>query len=298
MKTGDLSVRFKKLQVWSANGQRAPHKPLLVLWGIGRLLTGKERLVSYREADRELAKLLRSFGPHRKTLHTEDPFWRLQNDGVWEIRDASRVTVGPGGNAHRRSLLQQDIHGGFPRAVQAALQANEEIAEQIARELVDSHFPRTLHDEILRAAGIDTGLVQSRRLRRDSRFREAVLAAYGYRCAVCEFAVRLNDSPIALDAAHIKWHRARGPDRICNGIALCALHHRLFDKGAFTLSPHSNIVVAKSASGRGFDESLGRFDSKPISLPAKDVDAPDPRFSKWHEREVFSMPYDVAPQRV
>ena len=298
MKTGDLSVRFKKLQMWSANGQRAPHKPLLVLWGIGRLLTGKERLVSYREADRELAKLLRSFGPHRKTLHTEYPFWRLQNDDIWEIRDASQVRVGPGGDAHRRSLLQQDIHGGFPRAVQAALQANEEIAEQIARELVDSHFPRTLHDEILRAAGIDTGLVQSRRLRRDSRFREAVLAAYGYRCAVCEFAVRLNDSPIALDAAHIKWHRARGPDRICNGIALCALHHRLFDKGAFTLSPYRNIVVAKSASGRGFDESLGRFDSKPISLPAKDVDAPDPRFSKWHEREVFSMPYDVAPQRV
>ena len=296
MKAGSLSVGFKKLQTWSANGRRAPHKPLLVLWGIGRLLTGQERLVSFREDDRELAKLLRSFGPHRRTLHTEDPFWRLQNDGVWEIRDASRVTVGLGGNAHRSSLLQQDIHGGFPRAIHAALQANEEISERITRELVESHFPETLHDEVQRAPGIDSDFVQSRRLRRDSRFREAVLAAYGHLCAVCDFAVRLNDSPIALEAAHIKWHRARGPDQIRNGIALCALHHRLFDKGAFTLSPYRNVVVAKSASGQGFDESLGRFDSKPISLPARDVDAPDPRFSKWHAREVFSTPYGSARQ--
>ena len=295
MRTRELSARFKNLQMWSANGQRAPHKPLLVLWGLGRLLSGKERLVSYREADQELAKLIRSFGPHRKTLHTEYPFWRLQNDDVWEIRDASQVKLGPGGDAHRRSLLDQDVHGGFPRAVQAALQSNEEIAEQIARELVESHFPRTLHDDILRATGIDAGFVQSRRKRHESGFREAVLAAYGHRCAVCDFAVRLNDSPVALDAAHIKWHRARGPDRICNGIALCALHHRLFDKGAFTLSPYRSIVVASSVSGQGFDESLGQFDSKPIALPAKDDDAPDPRFLKWHAREVFSTPYGVAP---
>ena len=155
---------------------------------------------------------------------------------------------------------------------------------------MDAHFPSTLHDEILRAVGIGSRFVQSRRMHRDSRFRDAVLEAYGYRCAVCEFAVRLNEEPVALDAAHIKWHGAPGPDRVRNGLALCALHHRLFDKGAFTLLPNRSVMVAKSASGRGFDESLGKFDSKLISLPAKDVDAPDPRFSTWHAREVFSSP--------
>ena len=63
--------------------------------------------MSYREADRELTNLLSSFGPHRKVVHTEAPFWRLQNDGVWEIRDANQVIVGPGGNAHKSSLLRQ-----------------------------------------------------------------------------------------------------------------------------------------------------------------------------------------------
>ena len=291
MKPGSLLERFSKLQIWSSKGQRAPHKPLLVLWGIGRCLRGEERLVSYREADRELTNLLSSFGPHRKVVHTEAPFWRLQNDGVWEIRDASQVTVGPGGNAHKSSLLQQDIHAGFPKAIDAILRDNEDLAERVARMLVDAHFPATLHDEILQAVGIGSRFVESRRMHRDSRFREAVLKAYGYRCAVCDFGVRLNDVPVALDAAHIRWHRARGPDKVRNGIALCSLHHRLFDKGAFTLSPYRSVIVAKTASGSGFDESLGRFDSKPISLPSKDGDAPDSRFSRWHAREVFSSPY-------
>ena len=290
MNPGNLLERFSKLQIWSSKGQRAPHKPLLVLWGIGRCLRGERRLVSYREADRELAKLLSSFGPHRKVVHTEAPFWRLQNDGVWEIRNANRVTVGAGGNAHKSSLLEQDIHAGFPKAIHAILQANEELSERVARSLVGAHFPWTLHDEILQAVGIDSRFEESRRRHRDSRFREAVLEAYGYRCAVCEFAVRLNEVPVALDAAHIRWHRARGPDEVRNGLALCSLHHRLFDKGAFTLSPHGSVVVAKTASGRGLDETLGKFDSKLISLPVKDVDAPDPSFSNWHTREVFSSP--------
>ena len=294
MKPSDLLTRFSKLQMWSSNGQRAPHKPLLVLWGIGRCLKGQARLVSYREADRELIRLLRSFGPHRRTIHTEDPFWRLKNDDVWEIQNEDRVVVGPGGNAHKSSLFRHDIHAGFPESIDAELRASEELAEQLARSLVDAHFPTTLHDEILQAVGIDAGFQQSRRRRRDSSFRDAVLRAYGYRCAVCHFAVRLNDVPIALDAAHIKWHRARGPDEVRNGIALCSLHHRLFDKGAFTLSQDRSVAVAKTASGSGFDESLGRFDSKPISRPSDDGDAPDPRFSKWHEREVFSSPYGAV----
>ena len=93
MESDQLLKRFVRLQIWTANGQRAPHKPLLALWAIGRCLRGEERLARYEEADRELTKLLRAFGPHRKSIHTKAPFWRLQGDGVWEVRDADRVIV-------------------------------------------------------------------------------------------------------------------------------------------------------------------------------------------------------------
>ena len=244
-----------------------------------------------RDADKALAKLLRSFGPHRKSIHTEYAFWRLQNDDVWEIRDADRVTVGPGGDAHKSSLLRLDAHGGFPEALHTALQQeHEELAVQIASSsLVDAHFTSSVRDEVLQAVGIDSRFEYSRRRLRDPAFAPAVLKAYGFRCAVCEFALRLHDKPVALDAAHIKWDRARGPSQVRNGLALCALHHRLFDKGAFTLSCDLKVVVAKSASGSGFDRSLGQFDSQLILRPANADDLPDPRFLRWHAHEVFSV---------
>ena len=82
------------------------------------------------------------------------------------------------------------------------------------------------------------------RQRRDPNFRANVLRAYEYRCAVCGFDVRLGPSPVALEAAHIKWHQAGGPDLEVNGLALCVLHQRLFDRGAFTLSKQLQIMVS------------------------------------------------------
>ena len=289
----DLLARVEALRVWHIGAERAPHKPLLALWALGRCLRGEDRLVSYKEADVAIRRLLHRFGPHRKTMHTEAPFWRLRHDGFWEIPKAPRVTVTSKGDAHKSSLLRLDAHGGFTEAVHALLRDDERLAMRLACTLVEAHFPRTLHDEVLEAVGVEPGLVWFRRRPRNPAFSPSVLEAYSYRCAVCGFAVRSNDRSIALEAAHIKWHEASGPDEVSNGLALCALHHRLFDKGAFTVSLACRVVLARSVSGPGFEESLGRFASKPLALP-KHVDShPDPRFLQWHEREVFTSEIGV-----
>ena len=288
--TKALLAKFENLQVWRAGDQRAPHKPLLALWAIGRCLAGEPRLAPFAEADLGLTALLRDFDPHRARVHTEHPFWRLRNDGLWEVEGADQVTTTSKGDAHRRSLREHNNHAGFPETVHAALSADENLAKQIAHALVDAHFPASLHAEILQAAGIEPAYVTTRRMPRDPRFPEQVLEAYGHRCAVCGFAVRLNEKPIGLEAAHIKWHGARGPDVVANALSLCALHHRLFDKGAFTLGPSRQIVVTAQATGAGHEEALGRFHAKPIALPASRDDAPDLVFAGWHTREVFVPP--------
>ena len=288
--TKALLAKFENLQVWRAGDQRAPHKPLLALWAIGRCLAGEPRLAPFAEADRGLTALLRDFGPHRARVHTEHPFWRLRNDGLWEVEGADQVTTTSKGDAHRRSLVEHNNLAGFLETVHAVLSSDENLAKRIAHALVDAHFPASLHAEILKSAGIEPAYVTTRRMPRDPRFPEQVLEAYGHRCAVCGFAVRLNEKPIGLEAAHIKWHGARGPDVVANALALCALHHRLFDKGVFTLGPSRQVVVTAQATGAGHEEALGRFHSKRIALPAKPGDAPDTVFAGWHTREVFVPP--------
>src|SRR5437764_9480521 len=83
--------KFDRLNVWSRGGQRAPHKPLLVLYALGRWARGDTGDVPFREAAPALAALLKEFGPPRRSLHPEYPFWRLQNDGVWAVRAAGAM---------------------------------------------------------------------------------------------------------------------------------------------------------------------------------------------------------------
>src|SRR5262245_45412194 len=98
---------------------------------------------------------------------------------------------------------------------------NPLLVSRIARLLLESHFPETVHQDILDAVGLSliTGDSQSRR--RDSNFRENVLRAYGFRCCICGYDVRLGAQFIGLEAAHIKWFQAGGPDAVPNGLSLC-----------------------------------------------------------------------------
>ena len=103
---------------------------------------------------------------------------------------------------------------------------------------------------------------------------------------------RLGSSPIALEASHIRWRQANGPDEVINGLALCSLHHKLFDRGAFTLSEQLAILVSEEVHGSaGFEEWLMRFHGETISFPQRQSYQPHESFIDWHVREVFQGDY-------
>ncbi|MDY6826606.1 MAG: HNH endonuclease [Bacillota bacterium] len=94
-----------------------------------------------------------------------------------------------------------------------------------------------------------------------------------------------------MEAAHIKWHQAGGPDEIVNGIALCSMHHKLFDRGVFTLNDDMIFRVAEDAHGTGgMEEWLMRYHGKQIRKPQRPNYYPDDDFLHWHVREVFRGP--------
>ena len=131
----------------------------------------------------------------------------------------------------------------------------------------------------------------SARRPRDPAFRQRVLTAYERRCAVCGFDVRLGDVALGLDAAHIRWHQAGGPDTVDNGLALCVLHHKLFDRGAFTLTEGYHVELSEHLHGAGgFDVHLLNFHGRPIRAPQASAYLPAPTHLGWHRREVFQGP--------
>jgi putative restriction endonuclease len=289
MDTSAVLDQFDRLSVWKRGGERAPHKPLLVLYALGKWSRGETADIPFREVDAALTDLLKEFGPPRQSHHSEYPFWRLQNDGVWVVHASGPLTPRQGNtDAKKSELLAKDAAGGFSPEVQAAFGADPALVSEIAARLLEGHFAESVHPDILDAVGLRLGAGKAAARSRDPHFRRRVLTAYEYRCAVCGFDVRLGQVAVALDAAHIRWHQAGGPDREGNGLALCVLHHKLFDLGAYTLTPEGLLAVSDQAhGGTAFREALLGHHGRAVRRPQRPEWNPEPDFLAWHAREVF-----------
>jgi putative restriction endonuclease len=276
---------------WKRGGERAPHKPLLLLLALARCSRGESREVAYREIDGPLQALLREFGPSRKSVHPEYPVWHLQSDGIWLVRDADRLEKrASNSNVSRTEFHRANPLTGLTPDIHEALQHDRALLADAARRILDANFPATIHEDILAAVGLDLDceFVTSRRAKRNAEFRERVLRAYERRCAVCGFDLRLGTINVALEAAHIKWHQAHGPDIESNGLALCSMHHKLLDRGAYTLSDDRLLLVSQEVSGTdGLAENLLRFHGKSIREPQSADYRPAPAYLAWHRKQVF-----------
>ncbi len=294
----DFLRRVDEIKLWRHGNDRAPHKPLLLLFALGRVQRGETRLARYsNEVAKDLKKLLRRFGKPRSVLHPEAPFARLRGDDLWEViadTDLDRIK-GKGGITHRQ-LVDHAAAGGFKESDQRMLLADPGLIEQVARRLLGRHFPPSWHDSIRDAVGlarpVEQGFHQTKAPRtRDPGFRRAVLKAYERRCAVCGFDLRLDDDLVGLEAAHIMWHSHGGPDEVRNGLALCTLHHQTLDHGAIGLERAAKgfrLVVSDDVHGQSpaFRQLLDCHD-KPIRNPQRARQRPNPDFVDWHRKQVF-----------
>lgn len=120
-------------------------------------------------------------------------------------------------------------------------------------------------------------LAQVARKLRSGSFTERVLRAYAYRCSMCGVQLRL------IDAAHIVPVSLANNDTTSNGIALCALHHRAFDRSLVTMDAKYRIVLNadrlallkrddRNAGLPSFRKNLKTL----LALPPAASDRPDP----------------------
>ena len=72
-----------------------------------------------------------------------------------------------------------------------------------------------------------------------------------------------------------------------NGLALCALHHRLFDHGAITVHEDLRVRVARALAGSSARGLLEKLDGQEIRLPIEPQLYPNPGHLHWHHAEVF-----------
>ena len=296
MKAEGFLERLSGITVWKRAGERAPHKPLLLLMAMGGAVRGEDRLVRYSEIDNALTGLLKHFGPPRQVQHPEFPFGRLVRDGLWEIPEEASLRRTRSGDLLRAELIARGITGGLPEPLYRLLTDNLRTVQLAAGRILDAHFPISMHQHILEAVGLD-GLADaettSQQSKRDPRFRSVVLAAYERNCAVCGFDLRLEDDLLGLEAAHIRWHSHGGPDHVTNGLALCTFHHGAFDRGAIGLKESTKgsgyrVIVSPLVNGESAARDwLRDYDGKSLRPAQSGAQVPDAAYVAWHAKQVF-----------
>jgi len=150
----ELKEKVLNIRIWQRGDERAPHKPLLLLYSLARVSRGEPRRVTYEKAVDDLRKLLKEFGPYRKMHYPSYPFVKLCNDGgFWEIegnRDLNTTR-----DWSDRDLIENNTSGGFTTEAYDLLRKDNNLIRELAGLILNQYFPGTLHEDILAQVGLD-----------------------------------------------------------------------------------------------------------------------------------------------
>lgn len=294
----DLLARLRRASVGTV---RAPHKPRLLLWLFGRFAANGSTTASYPEAEEPVSTLINDFGPpvassSGRRQRAAMPFVHLERE-IWDLRDGSGAEIGADAPERGTWLAGRGAVGRLRPPVEQLL-ADPGTLAAAARLLLDLHFTPALAAMICDAVGLDLPVLElaaspaaatARRSPRRPGFAEEVLRAYAYQCAMCGFDGALGRNPAGIEAAHVRWHSQQGPDVVANGLALCALHHVLFDLGVLGLTTDlriqvSSLYIARSDAGRRAVDDL--YD-QPLLEPRPGQPVVELGHIDWHHRQVF-----------
>ncbi len=178
--------------------------------------------------------------------------------------------------------------GAFQRAVRR-------IRTEELKAILDAGFKRNLP---LLQKGIsstdDPEIVEkpiveqvTRRVFRDNKFREHVVAAYAGTCAMTGLKVTNAVGGVEVEAAHIRQagEGANGPDSVRNGIALTRTIHWLFDNGFMSMEDDGTMILAC----RGIPDKVLRLlhEDRKARIPMDEGVRPHPAFLKYHRENHF-----------
>lgn len=123
---------------------------------------------------------------------------------------------------------------------------------------------------------------------RSAAFRRVVVDAYQHTCAMCRIRIVTPEGRTTVAAAHIvPWSHSHNDDPR-NGMALCGLHHWIFDQGLISVTPDYALrvspILVREEQHTG---PILALEGNAIHKPSDRVLWPARVALRWHRENVF-----------
>jgi putative restriction endonuclease len=206
-----LQHAIENITIWRKGEQRAPHKPLLLLYVLSQYQRGHARMFDYASEIRdELHSLLERFGPQRRQYRPDMPFWRLKGDGFWELHNSEQCSTQGSRQPPGKELELCHVAGGFDEPHFALLNRNKKLINTLAHQILEAHFRRVFRKNWLKR----WGLICSRSVKSATRIFASRC------CAPITMSARSAASICAMIIPPSPWKRP-----ISNGSSTAALRN-------------------------------------------------------------------------
>ncbi len=288
--------RLANLNAATVRGQRAPHKPLLLL-SIMDMIEDGALTAEWISLTPDLFSRFQMYWPivherQQTKANIKMPFHALggDRDRVWERytedeapslsqNTTKRCRMDPilwecllDENFRKEARLRL-ISSFFPTDEQVVLYARLDLPEPNVNDIREYKKNAQAH-------------AASRKKGRDFRFRSSILTGYRYTCALTGYSLNTTEANL-VEAAHIHQHSESGDDDPTNGLALTPDAHWMFDKFLWTVDYRDSQFIVLVAQDRFTDSSpTGRtlrvHHKKPLYFVQETKLRPDPMYFEWH----------------
>lgn len=148
MNQAEILLLFSRLNCARLGGIYAPHKPVLLLLVLEKILNGHINHFLYVDLDHDLKKLLEKYGSNNASNTRNEPFWRLKNDGIWNI-EAPTHLLALSNTPTPTQLIEEQAAGVLKIEIYETLKQNPALIKEIALQLIKQFIAKPYQTPLL-----------------------------------------------------------------------------------------------------------------------------------------------------
>ncbi len=119
----------------------APHKPVLILLLLDKILNGHSNEFQFSELDHDLKRLLEKYGSPNASNTRNEPFWRLKNDSLVDIT-APDYLISFDNTPSPSLLIENKVSIRFKDDIYLEIRYNADLIKQLATVILDKFIAK------------------------------------------------------------------------------------------------------------------------------------------------------------